>query len=231
MLQLTQNLKDARSKPILRPNIILEIDGLTDKFCVNPVIGYIRVGDEGLFIGDDWVIGGKGTRSDILSYITLDGSTTSIGQQLNQDKGGASSVSSIQISLIDNKNEITQLVSPWFTLQEIMGRRAWVYIGFDDVNSQTLFPEDYPTLFSGIRDELTSVSTITLSVSHPEQKKRQDIYPSIETELNGSINNSVTTITLETVENLLLPYSTVLETYVVIDDEIIRYTGINTGTN
>lgn len=228
MLQASELLKQAANKPALNPNIVLEIEGYDRIFSISSITTLARIGDEGLFIGDDWVIGGTIKLQNVDSYITLDGSTTTVGQQLNQDKGGASSVSSIQISLLDQNEDVTRLISPSFELEEIMGKRAWVYLGLKDESLNLVFPSDYPVLFAGVIDDITAGSTITINVSHPEQKKRQDIYPVIETETVGSITNSQTTIPLKSVDNLLNEKLPELMTYVRIDEEIIRYTGIDT---
>ena len=129
----------------------------------------MRIGDAGLEIGDLWEIGGSRAEATNSAFIDLSGSTTSIGQQLNQDKGGASSVSSVQISLVDPDGEMTRFVSPGYDLTEILGRKAWVYIGLADGDLQ--FPRDYPVLFSGIIDDIAMDSKVTITVSHPEQKK------------------------------------------------------------
>jgi len=66
------------------------------------------------------------------------------------------------------------------------------------------------------------------------QKKRQLLFPKSDLKLDGSINDSQTTITLDSVENLFLvpdhpaysPKDESLLTYVRIDDEIIEFSGI-----
>lgn len=224
-ISLTDRADDATNRTVIKPSLVLEIDGYDTIFGIGNVVKYRRVGDVGLYVDGSWVIGDGSLATDNSNsgYISIDGTTQSISQQLQQDKGGATSVTSIQISLIDKDEAITRLISPGFELTELLGKKCWVWLGFQD----TAFPDDYILLFSGIVDEITASGNITLNISHPEQKKRQEIFVNIETSLNGAISNSTTTITLDSTANLVLPYSTEVYTYVKIDDEIIRYTGIS----
>ena len=227
-ISLTDRAEDATNKTVIKPSLVLEIDGYESIFGIGNIVKYRRVGDVGLYVDGSWVVGDSSLTTDNSnsSYISIDGTTQSISQQLQQDKGGATSVTSIQISLIDKDEAITRLISPGFELTELLGQKCWVWLGFQD----TAFPEDYIILFSGIIDEITAAGNITLNIAHPEQKKRQEIFVNIETSLNGAITDSATTITLDSTANLILPYSTEVYTYVKIDDEIIRYTGIS-GNN
>lgn len=227
MFTLTDTAKDKQTMIKQEPSLVLEIDGYDRIFGMHRILKYTRVGDPGLYIGDDWVIGESSYSTTADDYISIDGTTSSISQQLLQDKGGTSSITSFQISLLDVNGTITELISPGKVLDDILGREAFVYLGYKD----TFFPQDYVLLFSGIIDEVESGATIKLNVANPETKKRQDIFPVIETETNGSITNVQTTVPLTSTENFVLPVTDILRTYVRIDDEIIEYTGINTGTN
>ncbi|NCX93094.1 MAG: hypothetical protein EBX40_00240 [Gammaproteobacteria bacterium] len=224
---LTEGAVDKQGLRKQEPSLVLEIDGYSKVFGMHKLLRYTRIGGPGLYIDGTWEIGGTYYDTTVQDWISLDGTTSTISQQLLQDKGGTSSITSFQISLIDFNELVTALISPGVVLDDILGREAFVYLGYKD----TLFPQDYILLFNGIIDEVESSGMIKLNIANPEQKKRQDIFPQIETDLNGAINNLVTTITLDSVTNLVLPVAGVLETYVRVDDEIIRYTGINTGTN
>jgi hypothetical protein len=223
---LTQGARDKQTLIKQEPSLVLEIDGYEKVFGLHKLYRYTTVGGGGLYIDGTWEIGGRYYDSTVQDWITLDGTTSSISQQLLQDKGGTSSITSFQISLLDVNELVTALISPGVVLSDVLGREAFVYLGYKD----TLFPNDYVLLFNGIINEIESSGVVTLTVANPEQRKRQDIFPVIETELDGAITNAQTTITLANVDNLYLPVAGILETYVRIDDEIIRYTGINTGT-
>jgi hypothetical protein len=224
--ELTQGAKDKQNFVKQTPSLVLEIDGYSRLFGLSKLYRYTTIGGPGLYIDGTWEIGGKYYDNTVRDWITLDGTTSSISQQLLQDKGGTSSITSFQISVLDIDELATALISPGVVLSDLLGREAFVYLGYQD----TLFPNDHVLLFNGVISEIESSGTITLTIANPEQRKRQDIFAQIETELDGAINNSQTTITLGSVDNLYLPVAGILETYVRIDDEIIRYTGINTGT-
>lgn len=217
-----------RNRTIVEPNLVLEIDGVAPLFAVGTLEKYIRIGDDGLLIGDDWVIGGKYPVPGAINAVTFDGTSSTISQQLLQDRGAATSISAIQIGLIDKLEEITQIISPGFVVDDIMGRRARVYLGFRD----TSFPEDYQQIFNGIIDEVTGASTIILNIAHPETKKRAECFISVKGETAEPLDNSETSITLDSVADLLEPADGGnFLTYVRIDDEIIQYGGIDAGTN
>lgn len=233
-LTLTQNATNAASGINIQPQLVFKIDGVDTLYGAVEITSVIRIGDPGLLIGDDWVIGGRAPVDNQEDYISLDGTTTSIKQQLNQDTAIGSSISSMQIALIDKNSEITELISPSLVLDDVLGRKCKVYLGFKDTN----FPEDYVTIFRGIIDEVQALpGKIVFNIAHPDQKKRQKIFNKVETTLNGGINNSATTITVESTDNFLAPVNgpngandTSLKFYIRIDDEIIRYTGTTPTT-
>lgn len=212
-------------------NIVYEIAGVSDYFGSSVIESIIRIGDEGLLIDGTWVIGG--TRSiaeqDDDPLISVSGGTTSsIEQQLEPDKGIGSSVSVFDISLIDKNNQITALITPGNTLTDILGVRTKVYYGF----SGTSFPRDYIAVFRGIISAVKSTpGLITISNSHPEEIKRQTIFKKRETNLNGAIaNTNIGTFNVDSTSGFLTPKvgadGTIdddLKFYVRIGDEIMRY--------
>jgi hypothetical protein len=226
--QLTDRANRARQRAALEPSLVLEIDGVSTLFGVDTVQEYIRIGDTGLAIDGSWTIGGLREATDQLSAISFEGTGSTISQQLLQDKGGTSSVSSLAISLIDFDGTITELVTPGSTVDDILGRRAYVMLGFAD----TAYPQDYIQVFSGLVDEVVTGGTIVLNIAHPDAKKRQTIFPNIKAKLDGAINGAVTTITLDDVSGLLSPAdSGTLTCYIRVDDEVIGYAAIDTGLN
>lgn len=224
---LTTLANDSKNKTVVTPSLVLAIDGYSEVFTINTLKKYTRVGDVGLYVDGSWTLdGGLTNKVDAKNYISMDGTSNAINQQLQQDKGGATSVTSIQISLTDVNQEITRLISPSVELTDILGRECFVYLGFKD----NAFPEDYIVLFVGVVDEVTTGSNVVLNISNPEQKKRQEIFISVETELTAAIDNAVTTIPVLDTSNFVLPVTNILTTYVKIDDEIIRYTGKTSTT-
>lgn len=220
---LTDAASASASAQQIKPSLVLEIDGYDYYFSVSSLKEYIRVGDPGLLVDGSWVIGGKRDLDNVYPYISMDGTSSSISQQLQQDKGGATSVTSMQIALTDINELVTRLITPQNNVTDLLGREAVVYLGFQE----NVFPQDYITIFNGMIDEITSAGNIILNIANAEQMKRQDIYTATQTELDGAITSGQTTITLADTSNLYSPVIDKLTTYVKINDEIIRYTGIS----
>ncbi len=230
-ISVTNRTDDASKKIVKTPNLVLKIDGVDDAFGSINILKLVQIGDEGLEIGDDWVIGGVTPLEDQQTLINMSESTTTINQQLDVDKGRGSSISSMEIALIDFNQTVTRLITPGEIVEDLLGRKARVYLGF----SETSFPVDYITIFRGIVDDIKSgAGEIKLNIAHPDQKKRQTIFQKTEHELDGPIDDTTTTINLDTVSGLLVPITgpdgtedTSYTGYIKIDDEIIKYTGVS----
>lgn len=215
---LTKNTQLLSKGIALEPSLVLEIDGLSTIFGLGSIKKYIRIGDEGLFIGNDWVIGGYNLIEDQLDVVTFDGTSTSISQQMLQDKGGTSSVSNIKVALIDKDELVTNVITPNGTF-DILGRKAKVYLGY----RETAFPFDYIQIFSGIVDDIEAGSIITINVAHPEQKKRQELFLSVKAEVQQDLNSI---IVLKSFTGKVIDPCAEITRYVRIDDEIIHYTNL-----
>jgi hypothetical protein len=226
-LTITERTELESQKLRIEPQLVLEIDGVTTLFGAVQILHYIRIGDPELYIGDDWKIGGLSPVEDQEPIVSLDGTGTQINQQIYPDKGSVSSVSTVQVSLIDKNLIASRLISPGVVVEEILGRKATLWMGFQ----QTAWKEDYLPIFSGVIDDVESGSgMVKLNLAHPEQLKRQDIYAPATTTLPASITNSQTTIALTSVADfpslstgILTPDPTI-QFYVRIEDEIIKYT-------
>lgn len=180
--ELTQLARLKSQQTEQRPAIVLRIDGVETIFTASVLRKYIRIGDPGLLIGDDWVIGGLNAVENQRDIISLDGTTTTISQQLLQDKGGTSSVSAIDVSLLDLDEEITRLITPGEVVDEILGRKAEVFLGYQD----TAFPQDFVRIFAGFISDVTSGAVVTFTIAHPEQKKRSEIFTTAQTKLTSA---------------------------------------------
>lgn len=230
--EITERARLAAEKIVKEPNVVLCIDGIDTCYGSSVIIELIRIGDPNLFIDGSWVIGGFREIEDQLTALSLSGSTTSIKQQLDLDKGRGSSIPSMEIGLVDLDGEISSTISPGVVVEDVLGRKAKVKLGFG-VN--TSFPEDFITIHRGIIDDIQAQQgIIKLNIAHPDQKKRQQIFSTIEHALDGAINSSQTTITLDSTseifERVLGPdgaYDPAFESCVRIDDEIIKFTSIS----
>lgn len=242
--QLTLPARFAAQSTVVRPQIILSIDGIPNYFGAVAIYEYVRIGQPNLYIdnfdGDPWTIGGLKLLDDQSDYVSLGGAgagtTTRITQQVQPDKGIGSSVQQMTLSLIDKNDEISKLISPGFDVSEILGRKAEVFIGFQD----TAFPEDFITIFKGYIEDIDSgPGAIKLTLSSPEQRKRQQL-------LNFTTEQTVLFLGAGSTEIDPTDADSFLETitgpdgstvdpnctlYVRIDDELIRYTFIDGSEN
>jgi len=206
---LTENARLASEKLNLEPQIVLSIEGVSTLYGARIIEKKVKIGDDGLIIGSGWKIGGRTPVPDQSDLISLAGTTNSIRQQLQPDKGVGSSISSMQIVLVDRDLEATELVTPGLVVDDVLGRRAKVYLGFKDV----AFPDDYIPIFRGIITDIDAPpGQVILSLSHPDQKKRQTLFTKKTTRLIGGFtlsctitsgSNAVTTAsTLELVDGM-----------------------------
>jgi len=225
-LVLTDNAILASEATGKTPVIVLKFEGLDTLFGPVTIGQYIRVGDPLLYVGNDWVIGGFNVIEDQKPYMELSFSTSTIRQEIDPDRGSGSSISSMKIRLVDYRQEITQLVTPGNTFVDILGKRVTIYFGF----RETAWPEDYVVVFKGVTEELqVGPGYVDFSFNHPDELKRATLFDKQDTNLNGAINSSTTTIVLDDASNLILP-ADVLRSFVRIDDEFIEFTGVSVNT-
>lgn len=228
-LPITDRLNAATQSQIVQPQIVFEIDGIDQVFGIDTIKVFTKIGNN-ITIGD-FIIGGYTLEESQKQYVSLNGTTTSIKQTLEIDKGRGGSISTFQVSLIDFNNEISTLISPGLTpgVDDILGRKCKVYLG---VVKNTSFPDDYIIIFRGIIDEIiTGPGIINFNLSHPDKKKQQTIFPKAESKLNGAINSSTTTIVLDSTTNFLSQVNgpsgypdPAITNYILIEDELIKYT-------
>jgi hypothetical protein len=231
---LTRATELAIKKTNLGPQLVLEIDGLETIFAAQAILKVIKIGDVNLFIDGTWTIGGLNGVPNQEEIITFGsdvggGTTTKLNQQINTDTGESNSITSMDISLIDKDNIMTRIISPNVVLDDVIGRRCKVWLGFVG----TAFKDDYVVIHRGIiQDVVSSAGVVTLSISHPDQKKRQQLFTKIDSKLNGSITNSQTTIDLDDASKFITPITGPdglidpdFECLVKIGDELIKYTG------
>nr|BFD58921.1 hypothetical protein CKG001_10280 [Bdellovibrio sp. CKG001] len=180
MSELTAKAKMMINKTVLEPQVILEIEGLP-LFSVTEVWKIPRFDDPGLNFDDpdfrfDDVMADKTAHQ----LIDLTQSTQVITQQLFQDKGIAGSVTTMTISLVDKAGLLTKIISPGLVVDDILSRRAIVYMNF----GKGAHPEDSIPILFGVVDTIDAGNLdIKLKVSHPEGLKRQDIFTKIQAAL------------------------------------------------
>lgn len=225
---LANQLKETNIEPIL----VFQIDGIETLFGSNTIKKVARYGDENLFYGQEGLVyGGLVPLNNQEALITLDGTTTSIKQNLAPDKARGTGITAMSIVLVDINNKATELASGAYG--EMLYRRCKVWAGFGENSS---FSEDFILLFRGVIESIQiEQGKVKFNLSSPDQKRRVLLLPKGDTNLDGAITNSQTTILLNSVENFFVvpdhpayaPKDDDLESYVKIEDEIIKYTGIS----
>lgn len=235
-LEITSATRQSLAKIKKEPILVVEFDGIAERVGSASIFRFVKIGDAGLTIGGGWKIGGKVALNDQIDAITFSSNfgstTTSIDFKLDPDKGRGESVTSMTLAFLDTKaNDILNIVSSY----EMLGRKVRVLLAPDPTD--TVFPDDYITIFRGVIDSIDlPPEGVVFVVSHPDQKKRQNIFISKESALTSSITNSDNTMPLTTGDAALFLQringpsgspDTSFTGYVRIDDEIIRYTGFS----
>lgn len=235
---ITRNALEASRAQSKTINIVLKIDGIDTLFGSIPIKKFVRIGDPDIVIDDPelnpnaFYIGGFTLIQGQEPVISYDGGTTTkIQQQLQIDKGRSSGVSNFTVRLVDKNQKITELVSPDQSVSpafDVLGRRARIYLGFDD----TAWPEDYIIIFRGVVTRISpGAGHVDIAINGPENNQRSAKYIQASTELLASINNSQTTINVASTADFLQKINDPatgtptpnFRTYIRIEDEIIEY--------
>lgn len=224
-VRLTNRTVRALRETSIEPNIIVKFQGLDTTFSAQPVKEFIKINDPGFFIGSEgYYIGGLFDVDPATNKTLIDGKTTTyrIQQQVNYDEGKSSSISQMNVGLIDKDQYITLLISPGQILNDILGRQARIYITFGDVS----FFEDSIEVFKGVVSTVNSgAGAVTFKLNHPDTKKKVKLFKSVETKLTANINATQTSIGVADGSIFLEP-SGPLKTYLRINDEILEYNTI-----
>lgn len=191
MATLLTNKVNSLSKGNLhQTQLVLQIEGIDVTFGIGTIKKYARIGDPDLYINEendafeDWVVGGLFLQEGQKNIISWDGTSDTISQRLEIDRGGATSISAVQISLLDKSNYATNLITPGNVVDDVLGKKASVFLGYAD----TAFPQDFVQIFSGVIDMIDAGATIVLNVAHPEAKKNGECFQKIDTELTQDLN-------------------------------------------
>lgn len=213
---LTANALAASQNQSLNTILVLEIDGAAFLY----TSGNLQEGTIDALTD-------VANQKQIISLSKSGGTSSEIKQSINIDKGTDESITSMRVTLIDYNLQATELISPGVVVNDILGRRCSVWLGF----AGTLWRDDYLIIFRGIVDDIDAKSgVITLNIAGPDQKKRGSIFPKAQTKLTAILTNVATTATVTDTSQFLMPYTgpsgsidTSLKLYVRIDDEIMRY--------
>jgi len=189
--KLTQRAKIISEGGNLEPNIILEIEGYPFKLGLVATYKAPRFGDDIYFGETGLYFGGLIKVKDIKDYIDKDGTTDTINQQLDPDKGSVSSIQVVTLRITDINQEITALISPSFVLDEILYKNCKIWLG--DIKGS--FPEDYLEVFNGkMQGVKAGPGYIDLTIAHPDDITRGDVFVKAETILTERLNYYSATI-------------------------------------
>lgn len=220
-LLLKQNSKE--------PQAVLDIEGLDLIFGLRPIVKVLTWDDdsEEALWDNNLFWDGSIQDSNSRDYISFDGTTNSITQQIQPDKSSTSSISTVTVSLVNKNNEASKALS-FENITDILGKKAKFAIGFVQGN----YPEDFTNVFIGaITDFYTDAGTVNLTISSSESLKRQLFLPKFQTELTSAIGASATTLNVTSTAGIYASQDA-LTTYVRVDDEIMQVVSFtNTSIN
>jgi hypothetical protein len=224
MFELSVKAELLSNKTNINPQVILEIDGIDLVFGAITVTEYVRIGSE-ITIGD-FIIGGTKDKENSRDLISLQGTSTRITNQILPDKGGVGSITRMSIKLVDKNKELSRIFSPGIVVPDILNRRASVFIAFKGGGH----PEDSIPIFHGYIDDTDfGAGNVTLIIGSPDGRKRQEIYRKIEGRLTASMDASQTSMTVDNADGLIQP-TDVIQCYVQVDNEIIKFTSASGTT-
>ena len=235
-IELTSNQNLATQKQTKNPNLVAQIEGVNTLFGTVAIKKAVQIGDPDLEIGDPdtnpnaFFIGGFKEIQDQKKLIDLESTSRNIRQILNQDLAEGSSISNFKLGLIDD-GTLIDLITPGGTVTDLLGRKILIWYSLDV--DATSFPEDYNVVFRGVVTEIVAdAGKVVLSINAPDNKKKKTIFKVAEAELTSAITAIDTSLTLDATADFLEPIlgpdgglDPAFQAYVLIDNEVIRYTG------
>ena len=203
----------------VQPQIVLDIEGVDTLYAAQPVFKTLEWDDANANWDDGLNWDGTINDPNSVDWISLNGTTTNITQQIRPDKGSTSSISTVNVAIVDVDGKVSQALS-FDSITEILGKKATFSIGF--FNEAAVYPQDYQAIFRGIVvDFYTEAGIVMVSLASSESLKRQVFLEKFQSEISADIDNSVTTIpVLDTIG--IYESQDALTTYIRIDDELMQ---------
>ena len=203
----------------IQPQIALDIEGVELLFAAQPVYKTLNWDDENAAWDTGLLWDGSIADSNSVDWISLSGTTTNISQQIRPDRGSTSSISTVNIAIVDVGGKVSEALS-FDAIEEILGRKATFSIGF--FNEAAVYPQDYQAIFRGVVvDFYTESGIVMVSLASPETLKRQVFLEKFQGEMTANIDNVVTTIPVNDTSGIY-PTQDTLTTYIRIEDEIME---------
>ena len=211
-------------KTNIEPNLILEIDGIPIIFGSRDILVDWQF-DDGFFFDSGLFFDTPVPDPNSRDYISLQGTSRSISNQVLPDKSGTSSTLTMKIKLIDYKGEVTEILKSNNNVEDLLGKRASVYVGF----RQLSHPENsIPIMDGNIQSIEPEHGAYMLQIAHSENKKRQEIFETYTSQLSGAIDDTTVTIPVDSTANLFTS-ADAMTSYIRIDDEIMEVVSIDSA--
>lgn len=228
-IDLTPRTLRALEEISIEPNISMVFEGLDVIFSNNPVQEFVTINCPGFFIGaEGFFIGGLKDIEPERNRTLIDDSSVNqtIRQQINHHEGSSSSISNMNIGLVDKDGYVTELISPGIILPDVMGRKVQVFVTVGRVS----FFEDAFEIFKGFVTHLESFAgKVKFKVNHPDNKKKVDLFKSVSTKITALMNATQTTLDVADASSFFEP-SGPMSSYLRINEEVIEYTGVAGNT-
>jgi hypothetical protein len=210
----------------IEPNLILEIEGIPIIFGSQNIARLWKFDEGLLFDTPNLRFDTPYPDQNARDYISLKKTSKSISQQVLPDKKGTSSTLKMSIELVDINGEVTEILKAGNNVEDLLGQRAALYIGF----KQGSHPDDSIPLINGYIDSISpSSGSYIISVSHSENKKRQELFQVYTAKLTNSITDIQTVLDVDTTTNLLASTDSLLS-HIQIEDEIMEVVSIDSDT-
>ena len=211
----------------IEPQIALDIEGVDTLYAARPVFKTLEWDDANASWDNNLRWDGTINDPNSVDWISLAGTTTSISQQIRPDKGSTSSISTVNVAIVDIDGKVSKALS-FDAITEILGKKATFSIGF--YNESAVYPQDYQAIFRGVVvDFYTENGIVMVSLASSESLKRQVFLEKFQGETTALVNNSTTTIpVLDTVG--IFGSADALTTYIRIDDEIMQVVSFTSTT-
>ena len=226
------------------PIVVVKIAGVADLITNRGLVTKILYGDPGVIYGVPGLVYGGlkpylkylpgGGLSSFRPYLDLSNNSPTISQRLEPEQGKGS-VSTLSLTMLDFDQFMTQLCSPGVIIPEIMGAEIQVYLGYANIS----FPQDFFQIFRGyITDVSAGPGSVTLQISDPNLKRRQQLFYIQQTPLQYGVSATDTLLTLQSnagffqqiPQPLGAAYNSSIHNYVQIDSEWIECEPILQGS-
>ena len=130
--------------------------------------------------------------------------------------------------MLDKDQDISELISPGFILTDLLTARVKIYMGF----AELAWKNDYIVIFRGIISAIDAAAgRITFSLHSSEKKATSQLLPKVQSALDGAIDASTTSVTIDDATDLQPgpvdvggSTDTSFSSYIRVGDEIMAVT-------